>query len=52
MFVEHPTVLKLLVTKAGGINVNAIATILERPVPTEGEISTASANLYLIFRSN
>ena len=52
MFVEHPAVAKLLTTKAGGINVNAIATILERPMPTEEEISTASANLYLIFGSS
>lgn len=38
---------KLLTTRGGAIDIDGIATILNRPLPTKEEISKSSANLYV-----
>jgi hypothetical protein len=51
VFVEQPEMGKLLATKGGSIEVDVIASILNRKVPTCEEISEACANLYAIIQS-
>jgi hypothetical protein len=46
MFVEEPTVGKLLATRGGSIDVNALAKILNREAPSMDEIKLACANMY------
>ena len=49
MFVEDPKIQRLLATRGGVVDVEALATILNRPVPTSNEIAQActQANLYI-----
>ena len=51
VFVEQPEMGKLLATKGGSIEVDIIATILNRKPPSTGEISKACMNLYAIIQS-
>jgi hypothetical protein len=44
---EAPGIQKLLVKRGGHIAVDVIASILDRPQPTQAEITQACANLYI-----
>ena len=48
MFIEQPTVAKLLTSRGGSIDVDKLAAILNRTAPTKDIISKACANLYAI----
>lgn len=46
VFVEEPTVGRLLATRGGAVDVKGIASILNRQGPSKAEIEKACANMY------
>ena len=48
IFIEQPNVGQLLAAKGGSIEVDVIAAILNRTVPTREEIAKACMSLYIL----
>ena len=48
VFIEQPNVGQLLATRGGSVEVDVIAAILNRTVPTREEITKACMNLYTL----
>ena len=48
VFIEEPNVGQLLATRGGSVQVDVIAAILNRTVPTREDIAKACVNLYIL----